>query len=99
MGSIAYYGVNDAGPERSLHILVSNYDNKSKRSHKEENTEVASGLSECIIHSLTDDLWEDTDAPSDVNAVPIYNESEYSEAQTDCRGKVKTTKKDSFKRN
>lgn len=53
---------------------------------------------ECIIIPITDDFWEETDASSNTNAIPIYKESESREAEMDPDGKVKIADEDASKR-
>lgn len=68
---IAAYGTIDVAQHRCFNELVSSFNGKPIPLHNTENVAAALRLVECIIHPIMDHLWEDTNAPSDVNIVSI----------------------------
>lgn len=75
-GVATAHGVIIIVAQRAVHILVSNFISLSARRHKTEKIAVVSVLTGCITSPISGDLWEDTEASSDVNSIPICSEPE-----------------------
>lgn len=85
--------------QRPFDNLIFNLTNTLEEPLNGKSVAFAPGEPNCIIYPINSDLWEDTNASSDMNVVQIHKEPKYRGTQMDLYGQIKVANQDASRHN